>query len=101
LAVLKRSGKANDFPLSFLDKGYTLALDIPGNPQKMPLLMKQLDQILAKHSGRIYFGKDAMVDATLIPKMYPRLAEFKRIKTLVDPKGLIRSRLSERLKLHD
>jgi FAD/FMN-containing dehydrogenase len=101
LAVLKRSGKANDFPLSFLDKGYTLALDIPGNPLKMPLLMKQLDQILAKHSGRIYFAKDAMVDATFIPKMYPQLAEFKRIKALVDPKGLIRSRLSERLKLND
>ena len=101
LAVLKRSGPANDFPLSFLDKGYTLALDIPGDLNKLPQLMQKLDTILAEQSGRIYFAKDAMVNPDLIPNMYPGLAEFKRVKTAVDPKGLIRSRLSERLHLHD
>lgn len=101
LAVLKRSGKANEFPLSFLDKGYTLALDIPGDPQKLPSLMNELDSILAKYNGRIYFAKDAMVTPDLIPTMYPGLNEFKRIKALVDPKGLIQSRLSKRLNLHD
>jgi FAD/FMN-containing dehydrogenase len=101
LAVLKRSGKANEFPLSFLDKGYTLALDIPGDPKKLPLLMNELDTILAKYNGRIYFAKDAMVNPDLIPTMYPRLNEFKRIKASVDPKGLIQSRLSKRLHLHD
>ena len=101
LAVLKRSGKANEFPLSFLDKGYTLALDIPGDPKKLPSLMNELDSILGKYNGRIYFAKDAMVNPDLIPTMYPRLHEFKRIKALVDPKGLIQSHLSKRLNLHD
>ena len=101
LAVLKRSGKANEFPLSFLDKGYTLALDIPGDPKKLPLLMSELDTILRKYDGRIYFAKDAMVNPNLIPTMYPRLEEFKRIKTLVDPEGVIQSSLSRRLNLHD
>jgi len=101
LAVLKRSGPANDFPLSFLDEGYTLALDIPGDPKRLPKLMEKLDIILAELNGRIYFAKDAMVNPDLIPKMYPRLAEFKRVKRTVDPKGLMRSRLSERLHLHD
>ena len=101
LAVLKRSGKANEFPLSFLDKGYTLALDIPGDPQKLPSLMNELDSILSKYNGRIYFAKDAMVNPDLIATMYPKLEEFKRVKTLVDPKGVIQSRLSRRLHLHD
>ncbi len=101
LAVLKRSGAANDFPLSFLDKGYTLALDIPGNAQVLSVLTKELDQIMSQLGGRIYFAKDALVEAKLIPAMYPRLAELKRIKKQVDPRGLIRSRLSERLHLHD
>jgi decaprenylphospho-beta-D-ribofuranose 2-oxidase len=101
LAVLKRSGKANDFPLTFLDQGYTLALDIPGDPKKLPQLMNELDLILSKLGGRIYFAKDAMVDPSLIPAMYPRLAEFKRAKSTIDPLGLIRSRLSERLHLND
>ena len=101
LAVLKRSGEANDFYLSFLDKGYTLALDIPGDPKKLPQLMQKLDIILSKLGGRIYFAKDAMVNPDLIPKMYPRLAEFKRVKHKVDPHGLIRSRLSSRLHLND
>ena len=101
LAVLKRSGKANDFPLTFLDKGYTLALDIPANPKKLPQLMTELDLILSRLGGRIYFAKDAMVNPDLISKMYPRLAEFKRIKATVDPRGLLRSKLSERLHLHD
>lgn len=101
LAVLKRSGAANDFPLSFLDKGYTLALDIPGNAQVLSVLTKELDQVMSELGGRIYFAKDALVDAKLIPAMYPRLAEFKRIKKQVDPRRLIRSRLSERLHLHD
>jgi len=78
-----------------------LALDIPGDPKKLPLLMNELDTILAKYNGRIYFAKDAMVNPDLIPTMYPGLNEFKRIKASVDPKGLIQSRLSKRLHLHD
>ena len=78
-----------------------MALDIPGDPKKLPLLMNELDIILAKYNGRIYFAKDALVNPDLIPVMYPRLDEFKRIKASVDPKGVIQSRLSKRLHLHD
>ena len=101
LAVLKRSGAANDFPLSFLDLGYTLALDLPGPAKKLAPLMAELDAILAAHRGKVYFAKDAFVSPSLMPAMYPRLDEFRRIQRALDPSGTVRSLLSNRLKLHD
>lgn len=100
LAVLKRSGPANGFPLSFLDVGYTLALDLPGPAEALAPLMAELDGILATHGGRIYFAKDAFVSPALVPAMYPRLDEFKKIQRKLDPSGLMRSQLSARLRLH-
>ena len=100
LAVLKRSGPANGFPLSFLDIGYTLALDLPGPAEALAPLMAELVGILAAHGGKIYFAKDAFVSPALVPAMYPRLDEFKKIQRMLDPSGLMRSRLSERLRLH-
>jgi decaprenylphospho-beta-D-ribofuranose 2-oxidase len=101
LAVLKRSGPANDFPLSFLDLGYTLALDLPGPANSLAPLMAELDAILAAHRGKVYFAKDAFVSLALIPAMYPRLEEFRRVQRALDPSGSVRSLLSTRLKLHD
>lgn len=101
LAVLKRSGPANGFLLSFLDKGYTLALDLPADPVKMPPLMRELEAILLRHRGRIYFAKDAYATAAAVAAMYPSLPEFRDVKARLDPAGRLRSRLSERLKLHE
>jgi FAD/FMN-containing dehydrogenase len=89
LAVLKRSGPANNFPLSFLDKGYTLALDLPGPSSKLQPLMSEIDIILDKYAGRIYFAKDAFVSPGLIPKMYPRLREFLNILRTIDPEAYL------------
>ena len=101
LAVLKRSGPANDFPLSFLDLGYTLALDLPGPARSLAPLMAELDQILSAHRGKVYFAKDAFVSPALVPAMYPRLEEFRRVQRALDPSGAVRSLLSTRLQLHD
>lgn len=100
LAVLKRCGPSNAFPLSFLDTGYTLALDLPGPAATLAPLMAELDAILAEHHGRVYFAKDAFVAPHLIPAMYPQLEEFRRLQRKLDPLGLMRSMLSSRLKLH-
>lgn len=101
LAVLKRSGPANDFMLSFLDKGYTLALDLPCDQGALPALMRELEAILQRFRGRIYFAKDAWSTAAAVEAMYPALPVFRRLKSRLDPQGRLRSRLSERLKLHE
>jgi decaprenylphospho-beta-D-ribofuranose 2-oxidase len=99
LAVLKRCGPANDFSLSFLDKGFTLALDMPVHPAKFEVLMPKLERILVECRGRIYFAKDACVSPALVPGMYPRLDEFRRIQRVLDPQGILHSHLSTRLGL--
>ncbi len=101
LAVLKRSGPANDFLLSFLDKGYTLALDLSADPADLQPLMRQLEAILLQYNGRIYFAKDAYASPEAVAVMYPSLAEFRVLKARLDPNGRVRSRLSERLRLHE
>ena len=63
--------------------------------------MAELDAILAAHRGKVYFAKDAFVSPALIPAMYPRLEEFRRVQRALDPSGSVRSLLSTRLKLHD
>lgn len=99
LAVLKRCGAANGFPLSFLDKGFTLALDMPVVPGKFRDLMPKLEHIMLERSGRIYFAKDACVSPELVPAMYPRLDEFRRVQRSLDPHSMLRSHLSNRLRL--
>jgi decaprenylphospho-beta-D-ribofuranose 2-oxidase len=100
LAVLKRSGPANEALLSYLEPGFTLALDIPNHPTLLAPLLIKLDGLLVRYRGKVYFAKDTLCSPEIIPAMYPRLDEFRAIKAKLDPEGRIRSHLSERLKLH-
>lgn len=85
LAVLKSCGKADGGLLSYLEPGHTLALDMPFHPHTTSQLCRRLDEILIRHGGRVYLAKDAMTDARSFATMYPRLAEFQRIKRQIDP----------------
>ena len=101
LAVLKSCGPAGDGILSYLHEGHTLALDIPYRGSATQRLVSELDQILLRHGGRIYLAKDALSDARTVAAMYPRKAEFLRIKRELDPANRFASSLSRRLELHD
>ncbi|WP_343838413.1 FAD-binding oxidoreductase [Salinibacillus aidingensis] len=100
LAVLKSSGQANHGMLSFPMEGYTLALDIPNKKGLFPFL-KELDEIVLAHGGRVYLAKDASLDEETFKQMYPRWEEFLNVKQQVDPKGVFRSSMSRRLGLTD
>ena len=49
--------------------------------------------------GRVYLGKDAFLGPESMAPMYPRLGEWREIKARVDPKGVFRSALSDRVGL--
>jgi decaprenylphospho-beta-D-ribofuranose 2-oxidase len=97
LAVLKRFGAQGRGLLSFPMAGYTLALDLPIRDDGLFVLLDKLDEIVLQHGGRVYLAKDARLSADSFRAMYPRYAEWLRIKNAVDPQNRFSSSLSRRL----
>ena len=98
-AVLKRFGAGNDAPLSFPKPGWTLALDLPAADRSVPELLHRFDEQVVEASGRVYLAKDARMRGELVPRMYPRLDEWRTARDRWDPAHLFESDLSRRLGL--
>lgn len=98
LAVLKCFGAAGPGLLSHPMPGYTLTLDVP-HRAGLEDFVKELDQILLDHGGRLYLAKDTLAAPETVRAMYPRLDEFREIKRRLDPSDLFSSDLSRRLRL--
>jgi decaprenylphospho-beta-D-ribofuranose 2-oxidase len=58
-----------------------------------------LDEQVAEAGGRVYLAKDSRMSAEVLASMYPRLAEFRKMRPEIDPAGLLASDLSRRLSL--
>ncbi len=101
LAVLKRTGPQGDGMLSFPKEGYTLALDLPNTGQRLTDLLRRLDEIVLKYDGRLYLAKDAAMTADTFAAMYPRLAEFKEVKSRIDPQCRFSSSQARRVGIVD
>ncbi len=99
LVVLKKLGPANQAPLSFPMEGWTLAVDFPAKHQEIHDYLDALDQEIVNVGGRIYLAKDARLNPDLIPKMYPRIDEWKSIRQNIDPNNRWQSDFSRRLDL--
>ena len=99
LSVLKWFGPAGQGFLSFPIEGYTLTFDTPVSDPGLFAFLDRLDEIVMKHGGRVYLAKDARLRAETFRKMYPRLAEWQRIKSRVDPENRFVSDLARRLQL--
>jgi decaprenylphospho-beta-D-ribofuranose 2-oxidase len=99
LAVLKRLGEADGSPLSFPMPGWTLALDIPAGAAGARQALDTLDERVAECGGRVYLTKDVRLRRDLLEAMYPELGRFRAARELVDPDGVMRSDLGQRLGL--
>jgi FAD/FMN-containing dehydrogenase len=82
--------------LSFPLKGFTLALDLPVADGLLPLL-RELDKLVLRYGGRVYVAKDAVLAAEDFASMYPKLDQFRTIKAMLDPKGVLSSSLARRV----
>jgi FAD/FMN-containing dehydrogenase len=99
-AVLKKH-RPDNFLMSYLVDGYSLALDYPvrrGEEQRLLRLLHELNDVLADHGGRCYFVKDSVVTAEQVRRMYPaeKLAQFHALKRQYDPMGLLSTNLYRR-----
>jgi decaprenylphospho-beta-D-ribofuranose 2-oxidase len=97
LAVLKRTGEANQGMLSFCRPGITLALDLPNVGAPLRELTARLDRMVVEYGGRLYLAKDATTTPDVFAQMYPRLDEFRQVKSRVDPHGKFVSAQAKRL----
>jgi decaprenylphospho-beta-D-ribofuranose 2-oxidase len=100
LAVLKVFGAAGPAPLSFPAPGWSLAMDFAAAPALGPVL-DRLDERIAAAGGRIYLVKDSRAHPDLITAMYPGLARWRAVRSLLDPDHLLVSDLARRLRLAD
>lgn len=95
LAVLKKLGHGDGI-LSFPLPGYTLALDFPLKGDILNFL-DEIDRLVVAAGGRLYLAKDARQSRATFEAGYPALSRFKAIRKALDPDGVIRSKLSQRL----
>jgi decaprenylphospho-beta-D-ribofuranose 2-oxidase len=94
---LKRTGGAGEGMLSFPFAGYTLALDIPNRGETTLGLVRQLEQILLRHAGRIDLAADAVTQPEAFAAMYGTLERFRAAKRRSDSRSRFSSSLSRRL----
>jgi decaprenylphospho-beta-D-ribofuranose 2-oxidase len=99
VTVLKRFGEGDPGFLSFPAPGWTLALDVPARTPGLAGLLGSLDRLVVEAGGRVYLAKDSRVPPDVLAEMYPRLAQFKKLRAEFDPDGMLASDLSRRLGL--
>jgi len=98
LNVFKRMGDGQGI-LSFPFKGYTLAIDFPVSRELLAFTPKLDAKVLAA-GGRLYLGKDALLDEPTFKAMYPQHTEWLAIKKRYDPANRFSSNISRRLGLN-
>jgi decaprenylphospho-beta-D-ribofuranose 2-oxidase len=99
LTTLKNLGFGTAGPLSFPIHGWTLAVDLPARWLRDDSPLRTLDEMVADAGGRVYLAKDVVVNADLIPQMYPRLETWRRTQSRLDPDRRMTSALAQRLGL--
>jgi FAD/FMN-containing dehydrogenase len=100
-AVLKKH-RPDDFLLSYLLDGYSLAMDFPmrrGQEAALLDLMHSLNDILADAGGHCYFAKDSTATPEQVRRMYAAdsLARFAALKQQCDERGLLTTDLYQRV----
>ena len=97
--VLKRFGAESGGMLSFPQPGWTLTVDFPASPRRLGTLLDELDRLVLDAGGRHYLAKDATAGPAVIRAGYPRLDEWKAVRSSVDPHGRWVSDQARRLDL--
>ena len=98
LNVLKRFGAANQAPLSFPTAGWTITVDFP-IAAGLAEFCTELDELVLAAGGRHYLAKESRTSPEAIRRGYPRLDEWRKVRSAADPAGVFTSDMARRLEL--
>lgn len=98
LNVFKLFGEGNQAPLSFPMRGWNICVDFPIK-SGLNEFLRDMDQRILAMGGRLYTAKDSRTSAATFHAMYPRVAEWLKIRRKVDPDGIFVSDMARRLEL--
>ncbi|RZT83389.1 decaprenylphospho-beta-D-ribofuranose 2-oxidase [Pseudonocardia sediminis] len=98
LNVFKRFGEGNAAPLSFPIKGWTITVDFPIAPG-LARFCTELDEMVLAAGGRLYLAKESRTSPAAFAAGYPRIDEWRKVRSSVDPDGRFASDMSRRLEL--
>jgi decaprenylphospho-beta-D-ribofuranose 2-oxidase len=98
LVVLKQFGESFG-PLGFPAPGWTVALDLATSVPGLARLLDDADELVAGAGGRVYLAKDSRLRPDVLPRMYPRLDEWRQVQSTLDPEGRMQHDLARRLQL--
>jgi decaprenylphospho-beta-D-ribofuranose 2-oxidase len=90
----------DDFMLSFQGLGYSISFDLPlarRNRATLERSMRHLFAYIADAGGRVNLSKDETLPRDIFQTMYPRYADFWRLKAMHDPEGLFLCDMARRL----
>jgi len=62
-------------------------------------LTRDLDAAVLAAGGRVYLAKDSVLRADAVERMYPRVMDFRALRSEIDPQRILRSDLARRLEL--
>jgi decaprenylphospho-beta-D-ribofuranose 2-oxidase len=97
--VLKRFGPGNSGLLSFPSPGWTLSVDLAADAAGASAVLDRLDEAVIEAGGRHYLAKDSRMRPETLAAGYPRLDEWRTIRSKVDPDHVLQSDLGRRLGL--
>jgi len=97
-SIKKLSKNETDLNLSFVQDGWTVAVDFSEINFNKSYLRKFYRELI-KHGGKVYLAKDSTLEKEEFLEMYDNFYDWKKIVKKIDPENLFQSQLSKRLDL--
>ena len=95
-SVKKLSNNETDINFSFVQKGWTIAVDFSEdnfNREEIRTFYKKLIEL----EGKVYLAKDSTLNQNEFKNMFRNLEEWSRIVKKIDPNNIFQSEMSYRL----
>lgn len=95
-SLKKLSNNEVDYNFSFIQKGWTVAVDFPYF-EFDNISIRKFYKELIDLEGKIYLAKDSTLNEDEFKSMYPNYKNWKKIVLSIDPDNIYQSEMSHRL----